>query len=150
MWERVGRLVCLWSAGEEHSKAEKAELGRKVTLAFLNQECLKYHLVLSLREEHKATGVGGASMLHPGLPVDLGSGRSQGSCCESANTDVGRCCLSFIFLGVSLDAACVLKMAGVEKERKEEGWQGNRRVALGPARSTGTQVLHVCSPPKCS
>lgn len=53
-------MVCLWSAGEEHSKAEKAELERKVTLAFLN------HLVVSLQEEHKATGE--ASMLHPGQP----------------------------------------------------------------------------------
>lgn len=66
VWQRVGRLVCLWSAGEEHSKAEKAELERKVTLAFLNQECIGYHLVVSLRDEHKATGE--ASMLHPGQP----------------------------------------------------------------------------------
>lgn len=47
--------------------AEKAELERKVTLAFLNQECLEYHLVLSLQEEHKVTGE--ASMLHPGQPT---------------------------------------------------------------------------------
>lgn len=32
VWQRVGRLVCLWSAGEEHSMAEKAELERKVML----------------------------------------------------------------------------------------------------------------------
>lgn len=32
----------------------------------------------------------------------------------------------FFFLGVSLDASCVLKMAGVERERKEErGRQGD-------------------------
>lgn len=128
--------------------AEKAELERKVMLAFLDQECLEYHLVVSLQEEHKATG------RHPcptqGSPRDLGSGRSQGSCCESANTGVGRCCLSFIFLGISLDAACVLKMAGVEKERKEEGWQGHRWSPLGPARSSGTQVSHVRSSPTCS
>lgn len=67
VWQRVGRLVCLWSAGEEHSKAEKAEVERKVTLAFLNQECTEYHLVVSLQEEHKATGE--ASMLYPGQPM---------------------------------------------------------------------------------
>lgn len=30
-------MVCLWSAGEEHSKAEKAELERKVTVAGISK-----------------------------------------------------------------------------------------------------------------
>lgn len=52
---------------------------------------------------------------------DLGSELSQGGCCASANSGVGRCCLSFIFLGVSLDAARVSKKAGVERERRKRG-----------------------------
>lgn len=36
VWERVGCSVCLWSAGEEHGKTGKADLEKKVMLAFLN------------------------------------------------------------------------------------------------------------------
>lgn len=67
VWQRVGCSVCLWSAGEECGKAGKAELERKVVLAFLNQECIEYHSVVSLQDEHKPTGQ--ASLLSPGQPM---------------------------------------------------------------------------------
>lgn len=107
--------------------AEKAGLERKVTLAFLNEECLEYHLVVSLQEEHKATGRGeGEGGIH--APPRAAHRAAVVNQQTQTWADV-----VFIFLGVSLDAACVLKMAGVEKERKEEGWQGHRRVAPGPS-----------------
>lgn len=72
MWQTVGCSVCLWSAGEEHSKAGKDELEIKVILAFLNQGCTEYHSLVSLQDGHKLTGVGWgrkASTLSPGQPT---------------------------------------------------------------------------------
>lgn len=97
-------------------------------------------------------------MRHPcsaqGSPWDLGSGCSPAAAAALQQTQAWvDVVFLFFFLGVSLDASCVLKMAGVERERKEErGRQGDGSGGSSWAQllAEASRFLHACSFPKCS